>query len=641
MKTCYKRAVMKNMLMVCAMSVVSLSAMTVHAGTMQVEKLGRGLIAVRVGQGYFLSWRLLADEPYGAGFNVYRGDTKLNAAPLTGATLFTDADATPDGLYTVRAVIGGIEQTPSDAAIMINSTDGPNVSDTHGESAGYIHIPLQRPTAGEHGGTYSPNDGSVGDLTGNGVYDIVLKWDPSNSQDNSQHGVTDVVLLDAYTLAGERLWRIDLGPNIRAGAHYTPFLVYDFDGCGKAEVMVRTAPGTRDGTGAFLKTGPAAAANHRDVHRNADGRILAGPEFLTVFDGATGRELATADYWPARGEVRAWGDAYGNRVDRFNAVAAYLDGGRPSAVFQRGYYTRMTMAAWDWRDGQLTRRWTFDSADTGNAAYAGQGNHQLSVADVDNSGRHAVITGSAVIGSDGKGMHTTGFGHGDTLHVAHMIKGCPTPQIFMPHETGGYGISFRHARDGKMIFNVRRDGDVGRGCAAELDPAVPGFKFWGGGLGLFDTAGNVAGALPDNGNSRSRVCNFVIWWDGDLSRELLDANQIVKWSVAQNKGTRLLTATGARANNGSKSTPVLSADLFGDWREEVIFAYGDDALRIYTTTSPTTHRLVTLMHDPVYRVAVAWQNSSYNQPPHPGYYIASDMDFPPPPLHVKVVGEWK
>jgi rhamnogalacturonan endolyase len=211
----------------------------------------------------------------------------------------------------------------------------------------------------------------------------------------------------------------------------------------------------------------------------------------------------------------------------------------------------------------------------------------------------------------------------------------------MPHEdkSAGHGVSLRQASDGALIFNhPKADTDVGRACAAELDKSVPGFKFWASsGMGLYDLAGNVVGSLPNNGNNTT-VINHIIWWDGEVSRDLLDGNQITKWSVANNSGQRLLTATGFGSVNGTKSNPVLQADLFGDWREEVIFSNGTNAIRIYTTMMPTTHRLVTLMHDPVYRVAVSWQNSSYNQPPHPGYYIASDMNFPPPAFDVAAVG---
>jgi len=604
--------------------VLSISAI---AGTMQVEKLNRGLVAVRSGQGYYLSWRLLSNEPYATGFNVYRDATKLNSTPITTSTTYTDANAAQNSNYTVRAVIDGVEKEASEKAMIINNTV---------TNAGYIQINLERPPTGAQGGTYSPGDGSTGDLNGDGIYEIVLKWDPNNAKDNSQSGITDNVFIDAYTLTGTRLWRIDLGQNIRAGAHYTQFLVYDLDGDGKAEVIMKTAPGTKDGTGTYISKGPAASANHTTAYRNTDGYVLSGPEYITLFEGSTGKELATIDYWPARGTVSSWGDNYGNRVDRFNAVVAYLDGEKPSAVFQRGYYTRMTFLALDWRNGQLTERWRFDSGASGNSAYAGQGNHQLSVADVDNSGKHSIITGAAVIGPDGKGKHTTGWGHGDALHVAHMIKGTPTPQIFMPHEdkSTGHGILLRQAngdgKQGSFLCNVPKpDTDVGRGVAAEIDP-TKGFTIWAAGMNLYDVKCNNLGGLPYS-------TNHVIWWSGNFSRELLDGNHVDKWTVSGGR-QNVLSGGDYGQINGTKSNPVLQADLFGDFREEVIFSNGSNALRIYTSTMATTKRLVTLMHDPVYRVAVAWQNSSYNQPPHPGYYIASDMDIPPPALNVAMVG---
>jgi rhamnogalacturonan endolyase len=592
---------------------------------MQVEDLKRGLIAVRQGNGYYLSWRLLGHEPSDTAFHVYRGDQRINDEPITQGTIFPDRKAPLNSIYTVRALREDQELPASEPARLIHQTQGLH--------AGYFDIPLQRPEPGRHGGAYTANDASVGDLTGDGHYEIVLKWQPSNARDNAQQGVTDRVLLDGYTLDGNHLWRIDLGPNIRAGAHYTQFMVYDFDGNGRAELMVKTAPGTRDGTGRFLRHGPAADADHGREARNRHGYILEGPEYLTVFDGRTGAELATVDYVPARGRVSAWGDDYGNRGDRFLAGVAYVDGQRPSAIFCRGYYTRMVLVAWDWRDGQLTRRWTFDTdrPPYNNGRWRGQGNHQLAVVDANQDGKHDIVYGSAVIASDGRGMHTTGYGHGDALHATHMVKGDPIPKIFMPHEVGSYGVTLRHADTGEFLFDVRRDGDIGRGVAAELDPEVPGFKFWAASrLGLFDLQGHVVGRIPSS-------INHVIWWDGELSRELLDRNQITKWSVRQQRGTRLLDAQGALSINGTKANPNLQVDLFGDWREEVIFRTDDHRhLRVYTTTMPTSYRLVTLMHDPVYRVAIAWQNTAYNQPPHPGYYIASDMDLPPPALNIRV-----
>lgn len=588
---------------------------------MQMENLNRGAIAFQKDEGVMLSWRLLGTDSYNVGFDIFRDGKKINKKPITDLTSFYDEKGDLNSKYSLKAK--GKKEVEANFRIFDN---------LEGENAAYFEIPLNRPGQGIHGAYYTPNDGSVGDLTGNGEYDIVIKWEPTNAHDNSHWGITDNVLLDGYTMDGEHLWRIDLGPNIRAGAHYVQFLVYDFDGDGIAEIMVKTAPGTKDGTGSFLKTGPAKDTDHSIDYTNRGGYILEGEEYITVFDGQTGKELATDYYWPARGDVNRWGDGYGNRVDRFNATVAYVDGERPSAIFQRGYYTRLSMAAWDWRDNKLTRRWTFDSNDREHNKYAGQGNHSIHVIDADGDGKHDIVTGSAIIASDGKGYHTTGMGHGDATHVTYMIKDDPYPQIFMPHESGGHGMSLRHAKTGEIIFNNRKDDDIGRGVAAEIDPEVPGFHFWGThGMGLYNMKGKVVGRVP-------RSMNFVIWWDGDLSRELLSRNIIEKWSIKNNRSTRLLVAEGAMSNNWTKATPVLQADLFGDWREEVILRREDnEALRVYTTTMPTKHKLYTLMHDPIYRVAISWQNSSYNQPPHPGYYIATDMDFPPLMPNIYVV----
>jgi len=589
---------------------------THQAQTKQVENLDCGLIAILQNEGYLISWRLLGNEAYDTGFNVYRDGDKVNYEPITGATMVLDEDGTDDPKYTIRAVMDGEEQPASKPARLIRNLEGKN--------AAYFDISLNRPQEGPGGKTYSPNDVSAGDLTGNGEYELIVKWDPSNSKDNSQQGHTDDVILDAYTLYGDMLWRIYLGPNIRAGAHYTQFMVYDFDGNGKSELMLKTAPGTKDGSGNYLSKGPASSADHSIDYRNNDGYILEGPEFLTVFDGETGLELATTDYVPDRGNVNSWGDDYGNRVDRFLAGVAYIDGERPSAIFARGYYTRMVVSAWDWRDGELTQRWVFDTDDPEyDDSWEGQGNHQFSVTDADNDGKHEIIYGSVVIDDDGQGLHTIGMGHGDALHVTQMFKDDPIPKIFMPHEWDQYGVSLRNADDGSMLFSYDQSGDVGRGVAAEIDSDMPGFKFWASsGMGLYDINGDVVGDIP-------RSINHLVWWDGDLSRELLNSNSVTKWDISENSGTNLLVGEGTSSINGTKANPNLQADIVGDWREEVILRTDDNSsLRVFTTTMPTDHRLYTFMHDTVYRTSIAWQNTAYNQPPHPGFYMASDMDFP-------------
>ncbi|WP_458125111.1 rhamnogalacturonan lyase [Paenibacillus sp. Z3-2] len=579
------------------------------AGARQMEFLDRGVVAVKTGTGVFVSWRLLGTEGSNVSFNVYRDGTKVNASPITNSTNLQDASGTSSSKYTVRAVVSGTEQAASAAV----SVWGNN----------YLSVPLNVPAGGTTPDgvayTYSANDASAGDLDGDGEYELIVKWDPSNAKDNSQSGYTGEVFIDAYKLNGTRLWRISLGKNIRAGAHYTQFMVYDLDGDGKAEVAMKTADGTKDGTGVVI--GDAS----KD-YRNSSGYVLSGPEFLTVFNGQTGKALSTVNYEPARGNVSSWGDNYGNRVDRFLAAIAYLDGERPSLVMARGYYTRSVLVAYNWRNGQLTKQWTFDSNTSGNSGYAGQGNHNLSVADVDGDGKDEIVYGAMAVDDNGKGLYTTGLHHGDAMHLSDLDPDRPGLEVFQVHETpSNAGVEFRDAGTGQLIWGVKTTKDIGRGMAADIDPRYKGAEVWADGS-LYTAKGQKLGTtLPSS-------TNFGIWWDGDLLRELLDSNRIDKWNYANSTTVNLLTASGVSSNNGTKSTPNLQADLFGDWREEVVWRTNDSsALRIYTTTAVTDKRIYTLMHDPVYRLGVAWQNVAYNQPPHTGFYLGEGMSTPPVP----------
>jgi hypothetical protein len=573
-------------------------------GALQMEDLNRGLVTVRSSSGNLVSWRLLGTEGYDTAFNVYRNGVKLNASPITDSTNYLDSGAASDATYTVRAVVGGVEQPASETSLRFTGGN-------------YLDVPLQVPGSG-----YTPVEASPGDLDGDGQYELVVKWDPSDAKDNSQAGVTGNVHLDAYRLNGQRLWRIDLGRNIRAGAHYTQFQVYDYDGDGRAEVAAKTADATRDGQGTVI--GSASAD-----HRNGDGYILAGPEYLTMFNGLTGAAMDTVNYDPPRGSVSSWGDSYGNRVDRFLAGTAYLDGQRPSLVTARGYYTRAVVAAWDFRDGRLTRRWTFDSNASGNSRAAGQGNHQLSIADVDADGRQEIVYGSATIDDNGTLMYATGYGHGDALHVGDFVPSRTGLEVFTIHESGSQpGSDLHDAATGSVIHRTPTSGEEGpgRGVAADIHAGNPGAEFWGAGPNmtqLRNSAGENVGRNPSS-------ANFLAWWDADPVRELLNGTQIDKYGTGGD--TRLLTGSGVASSNGTKSTPVLSGDLFGDWREEVIWRHsGNNALRIYATSTPTTTKLHTLAHDAQYRVALAWQNTAYNQPPHPSYFLGAGMTRPPQP----------
>jgi rhamnogalacturonan endolyase len=595
----------------------------------QMEYLNRGVVAIHEGDGnVFVTWRFLGTDPEETAFNVYRqsGDqapVKLNEQPLAGPTHFGDSrvDMTQPTAYFVRPIVGGQELSPSESfTLPANPPARP-----------YLSIPIQTPAG------YHANDCSVGDLDGDGQYEIVVHM-VGRGRDNSQGGQTTEPVFHAYKLDGTLLWTINLGKNIREGAHYTQFMVYDLDGDGRADLVCKTADGTIDGRGKIIGD---PTADYRKPGAEQFGRgdrsgyVLEGPEFLTVFDGLTGAALATTPYVPPRGNVANWGDPYGNRVDRFLACIAYLDGRRPSVVMCRGYYTRAVLAAWDWRDGQLTSRWVFDSDDgtAGNRAYRGQGNHGISVGDIDGDGKDEIIYGSCVIDDNGKGLYSTGFGHGDAMHFTDIDPDHPGLEVFKGNGdvANPAGIELRDAWTGKQLFSVAstgRDG-VGRACALDIDPRHPGLEMWGKGQGvggLFNAKGERISDISP------RVCNFGIWWDGDLLRELLDGVTISKWDYENGRETPIFAGRdfGLASNNGSKANPCLSADILGDWREELLARTADGKeLRIYTTTIPTEHRLPTLMHDPIYRLGIAWQNVAYNQPPHPGFFLGAGMQKPP------------
>jgi rhamnogalacturonan endolyase len=648
---------------------VSFSFSAVAATQYVVENLGRGVMALRTGDSsVYVGWRLLGTDPSGLAFNLYRSTdggapVKLNASPLVTTTDFVDsnADATRSHIYHVRPVLGGVELTASGtSSVAANAPVLP-----------YLNVPLQRPVGGivevpegnpTQAVTYAPNDASAADLDGDGEYEIVLKWDPSNARDNASAGLAGRQLIDAYKLDGTLLWRIDLGRNIRAGAHYTQFMVYDLDGDGRGEVAMKTADGTIDGGGNVIGD---ASKDYRSLLVANDGiqvpatndarygKVLAGPEYFTVFDGLTGRALATTDYIAGRDPIGGWGgiggngnsDTNGNRGDRFLAAVAYLDGNLPSVIMARGYYGRSVLAAYDYRrdasgNAQLTTRWVFDSGVatggfpwTGSSAFSGQGNHNLSVADVDADGRQEIIYGSMVVDDNGAGLFSTGLRHGDALHAGDLVPSRPGLEVYGVHESEGNtlslgtpGMALYDAHDGQVIWSFLPGRDVGRGMASDIDPRTPGYEFWGAAeVGLLDGQGNRVSDAPG-------TVNHAVWWDADPLRELEDANWVSKWDWNTATLTRLLTADGAASNNGTKQNAALTGDVLGDWREEVIFRSADNtSLRIYTTTIPAANRLYTLMHDPQYRAAIAWQNVGYNQPPHPSFFLGDGMAPPPVP----------
>ncbi|MFY7839773.1 MAG: rhamnogalacturonan lyase, partial [Lacibacter sp.] len=478
-----------------------------------------------------------------------------------------------------------------------------------------------------------------GDVDGDGVYEVFVHM-TGRGRDNSQAGITDPPIIHCYKLDGTFLWEINLGKNIREGAHYTQFMVYDLDGDGKAEIAMKTADGSIDGKGTVI-------GDSTKDYRNQRGYVLSGPEFLTVFNGLTGAAISTVNYDPPRYptslnptefELKSmWGDGYGNRMDRFLACIAYLDGKHPSLVMCRGYYTRTVLAAWDLKDGKLVKRWTFDSALPGNEKYGGQGNHNLSVTDVDGDVKDEIVYGQMTIDDNGKGLYTTGIGHADALHVSDLDPSRPGLEVFSIQEKfGDAGANFRDAKTGEVIWKKASvaagdDGEgPGRGLALDIDPRYPGYECWvaGAGIrGLFDNKGNV---IAD----KTPPCNMGIYWDGDALSEVLNGVNISKWDYINSSMVKLFDGRdfGCVSNNGTKANPCLSADLFGDWREEIVCRTADSKeLRIYSTAIPTDIKLYTLMHNPQYRVSIAWQNVAYNQPPHVSYYLGEGMKTPAKP----------
>jgi hypothetical protein len=588
------------------------------SGVLRAEKLDRGVVAVVVSGGVYVGWRMFGYEYDGANparvtYNVYRGDTLVRN--VTDSTNLLDASGNAQAMYTVRPVIDGVEGAAS--------------APVTPWAQNYLRVALTAPS-----GSYNANDASTGDADGDGAYEIYLKWDPSNAQDNSNMGVTGNVYIDAIKLDGTRLFRLDLGPNIRAGAHYTQFVVHDFDGDGKAEIALKTAPGTRDGTGEYLKLGPAASDTDTMIYRNGDGYVLSGPEYLTVFNGQTGAELATVNFDVARGTVSSWGDSYGNRVDRFLASAAYLDSsGLPSFIMARGYYTRTTLTAWNYRNGELTQLWKFDSnstpRDAMNRSYTGQGAHSMTIANADDDPQQEVVYGAMMIDHTGMGLCSTGNNHGDALHAGDHVPSRPGIEVFMCNEDGGKAAHYVYdARTCAIISAGPVNGaDTGRCVAGDISPSNPGSEMWSSSVtGLFSATSNA------NVGTKPSQQNFLIYWDADESREIEDGTTISKFG-----GGSLQTCSQCASNNGTKSTPTLTADLLGDWREEIIWRESNNTgLRLYTTTAVTARRIYTLMHDPQYRMQVSAQQTAYNQPPHPGFHIGSGMVAPPAPdIHVR------
>ena len=651
----------KKLLTLTMLAAATTAATAQNTPTSQMESIDRGVVALKGKTGgNFVSWRLLGTEDDEATtFDIiYNGNTIKTGLTVT---CFEHTTGNASGQYQVVTKHNGVAVDTTEAVKPWADV--------------YTTLKLSRPATGANGGNYSPNDCSVGDVDGDGKYELIVKWDPDNSKDNSQNGITDNVYLDCYRLTGEQLWRIDLGRNIRAGAHYTQFMVYDFDGDGRAELMCKTAPGSIDGQGNYVNQAATDAtirsASNTTLYRNSNGRITGGQEYLTVFNGLTGAAIHTIFYNPNRdmgyggaaSGSKNWGDvdgkndaaSYGNRGERYLAAVAYLDGAdkRPSGVFSRGYYGYAFIWAVDFDGEQLHQKWlhssksktqytvtTYDADGKGtdktytpgrcwsgegrNTMFA-NGNHNLSVADVDGDGCDEIIWGSAACDNDGRLLYSVGFGHGDAIHLADLDPTRPGLELFDIHEDKGtYSWDVHDAATGEILHKGGNSGvDNGRGIAAQLAADHYGYYF-----SSSDERSQRSAVSGNIISSSSTSLNFRIYWDGDLQDELLDGSKIDKWN---GNGTSRLYINGkdpysynhSSTCNSTKNTPNLQADILGDWREEIILWSSEDncTLNIFSTNEPTNYMVPTLMHDHVYRMGIAWQNVAYNQPPHLGYYL--------------------
>lgn len=640
-------------MMLLGMAALTMQAQT-NTGTVQQEQLGRAPVAVKTSQGILVSWRSLKADAANLGFTVYRDGTRLNATPLTTKTNYLDDGGQPGSTYTIEA------------------TNGESFTTTAWDNM-YKTIAVNRPPAtkdasGGLTGRYRPDEISLGDIDGDGEYEMIIKWLPDNQRDSGKEGKASPTYLTCNRMDGTQLWRINLGHNIRSGNHTMTFLVYDFDGDGKAEMICRTAAGSTDGTGKYVsEAGTDAvikATDNTKTYQNSKGYVTGGEEFLTVFNGQTGAAMQTIWYRPNRvgGDSGAasinsyWGDSYGGRAERFNAAVAYLDGQKPTAILQRGYYTQCFIWAVDWDGTNLKTRWyhrgtgksAWDVLDangntilsgSGKSSY-GQGVHGITIADVNGDGLDDIITGGATIGHDGRLMGSTGFGHGDALHVGDFVLDRPGLEVMMPHEESPFGYDVHDATTGEVIVSATSSADNGRGMACDFIPSHRGSEFW-------SSADNNMRSCADGTVlfSSKPDTDFRIYWTGDPFDQSFDGRydsgtgfsspRIRAWSTASNKIVTVQefsTYGSPQSSNTTKATPCLQADFLGDWREELIMWQHESDwssptvnLMVFSTPQETEYKVPCLLEDHQYRMAIVWQNASYNQPPHLSYSLAESL----------------
>ncbi len=585
--------------------------------------LKRGLMSLHKSSGNLVSWRARKTDDKNVRFMLYRVDKNGNesvlnsGAYIAGKTNFLDKTGGTSHTYRLEVLDenGNVLEEDTSGATWSNQT---------------LYIPLSQGPPTDNSGlgaTYTPNDCGICDMDGDGEYDIIVKWYPSNAKDAASSGSTSNIFFDCYKLDGTFMWRIDMGQNFFASAHTVQFIAWDFDGDGYGEFMVKTAPGTVDGLGNYVIMGDDdPTANWK----NSRGKQVEGPEYITVFDGMTGAEISTIPYhtnYAAGADY--WGDSEQNRSERYLAAIAWLDGedANPSPIFARGYYSGAFVGAYDFDGTELKERWVSRNITSGQGLW-GEGAHWISVGDCDGDGRQEIVYGAAALDDDGSLLYRTGLKHGDALHLGDFDPDHEGLEVYMVHEDGPYGMDLRDAATGELILHETGSSDTGRGLAAHLNPEAEGaYLMWSEDISaVYDWKWNLINSniAPGGGGS----LNNRIYWDGLLSEDRYDKSVLEAYSPSKKSFERITVNndnyTVGTLNNDSKYNPCIMADILGDWREEIINWVEEDgaySLVINATNYESDYTVPHLMDDGNYRAQVINQNCCYNQPPHLSYNL--------------------